>query len=80
MQQLCIEFEQGPMTCEHRQSVPEIGRVWCGLHGVWTACGMPICGEIAGCAYDEPDNSQEACARRLQWLRDHKGQGSNNDA
>lgn len=80
MEQLCIEFEQGPLSCEHRHFVPIVGRVWCDLHDVWTLCHVPFCGEMLGCAYDEPDNSQEACARRLQWLRDHKTQGGNDDA
>ena len=82
MKQLAIEFGcQLPLVCEHRHWVPAIDRVWCDKGaGVWTMCGTLLCGEIVGCAYDEPDNSPEACARRVEWLRDHKAQGGNVDA
>ena len=71
--QLDLLLEPGPLSCEHRHYNETINRVWCSKGaGVWTACGLPFCGELAGCAYEEPDNSPEACQRRLEWLRTHK--------
>lgn len=69
-EQLAIDFgHDKALVCSHRHHVKAVDRVWCDLHNVWTACGMPLCGELAGCAYDEPDNGKEACARRLEWLK-----------
>lgn len=77
-EQLAIDFgREKALVCGHRHYDTTIARVWCDLHDVWTACGLPICGEVAGCTYEEPDNSPEACARRVEWLRDHKTQGGN---
>lgn len=72
MDQMQLVFEPWPLCCEHRRYEPSVQRVWCGLHEVWTACGQPFYGGLAPCAYDEPDNSEEARKRRLEWLREHK--------
>lgn len=81
MEQLAINFgQEKALVCEHRRWVESLGRVWCARHDVWTLCHVPFCGELLGCAYDEPDNSPEACARRVRWLQDHKTQGGNVDA
>lgn len=75
MEQLALDLwatTTGPLACEHRHLSETINRVWCSKGaGFWTTCGLPFCGELAGCAYEEPDNSPEACQRRLVWLRTH---------
>lgn len=72
MEQLAIDFKQEKaFVCGHRHYDSGIAHVWCDLHEVWTNCGLPLCGEVVGCAYDEPDNSLEARARRVAWLKAH---------
>lgn len=36
-----------------------------------TICSRGVFGEPPRCAYEEPDNSEAACSRRLEWLREH---------
>lgn len=38
-------------------------------------CSRGVFGEPPKCAYSEPDNSDAACQRRLEWM---KRNGSNN--
>lgn len=65
-----------PMTCPLGTYYPEIDRVLCTRNGkVWTNCRASLCGEPPMCAYDEPDNSPEAVARRLEWMKHEKGTG-----
>jgi hypothetical protein len=70
--QLDLTFD-GPamLRCEHRHYMPEVKRVWCERGHLWTACGLPFCGALAGCAYEVPDNSPGAMARRLAWIKEH---------
>jgi hypothetical protein len=71
MEQLALDLDQTPakaLLCEHRHYKAAIDRVWCDKGaGFYTMCGLPFCGELAGCAYDEPDNSPEAMERRRAW-------------
>lgn len=45
----------------------------CTRGGKWTAviCSRGVFGEPPKCAYSEPDNSDAACKRRLEWMREH---------
>lgn len=45
----------------------------CIRNGAPTAviCSRSVFGEPPRCAYDEPDNSEAARKRRLEWLREH---------
>lgn len=45
----------------------------CMRNGTSTAviCSRGVFGEPPRCAYEEPDNSEAACSRRLEWLREH---------
>lgn len=63
-----------PSTCQHREDVPSIGRVLCHKDGmeIYTNCTSGLCGEPPRCVWDEPDNSPEAVARRLKWVKEHK--------
>lgn len=65
-----------PPTCTHRKWHDDIGHAFCELHRAWTNCGTSQCGETVGCVYVEPDNSPEACRRRLAWLTEHGGKAS----
>ena len=63
-----------PLTCQHRQYVESIDRTICRKDGriTYTTCHRGLCGEKPHCVWDEPDNSPEAMARRLEWMRTHK--------
>ena len=45
----------------------------CMRNGTSTAviCSRCVFGEPPRCAYDEPDNSEAACSRRLEWIGEH---------
>ena len=62
--------------CPHCHYVEGIGHVWCDRTNgvVWTDCGLPFYGEFAPCSYAPIDNSPEACARRVKWFQDHRGE------
>lgn len=63
-------FDRDPMTCGHAARSLDDGRVLCALHGeVWTNCRESVCGEEPQCAWEPADNSREAVARRLEWMK-----------
>lgn len=41
-----------------------------GGNKTFTICSRGVFGEPPRCAYDEPDNSEAACSRRLEWMKD----------
>ena len=59
-----------PAFCEHNAG-EFFGKVKCirGGHVVWTECTSEHWGEPPRCFLVEPDNSPEACARRLNYIR-----------
>ena len=61
-----------PRTCPHRADFALQG-VWrCMAHdGTFVSCGVGHFGEPPMCSYEEPDNSPEAVARRLEWMMEH---------
>lgn len=72
MQQLTLAIDDrtDPMTCPHRAdfALPDTWR--CMAHdGTFVHCGVGHFGEPPTCSYEEPDNSTEAVARRLEWMR-----------
>lgn len=66
------EGEMDPLRCPHvtERGVIE-GKVYCGLHDAWVECQESHWGEPPRCAWDEPDNSDEAKARRVAWVREN---------
>lgn len=67
-----------PSTCQHREDVPSIDKAICHRDGkeTYTTCHKGICGDPPQCVWDEPDNSPEAVARRLEWMKGHERKGA----
>ena len=63
-----------PETCQYREDVTNIDRVLCHRNGTdtYVECHKSFCGEPPHCSWDEPDNSPDACAKRLEWMKNHK--------
>lgn len=61
-----------PLTCIFAKRGTLQGKTFCSLHNTWTECGEEHWGEPPMCAYDEPDNSPEACARRIAWSEENE--------
>ncbi len=60
-----------PLRCPHVTERGKVeGKAFCGLHDTWVECQTVHWGEPPMCAYDEPDNGPEACARRRAWRED----------
>ena len=61
--------EADPLACPHAEPRPEIGKTLCGKDGreTFVECQASHWGEPPRCAWEEPDNSPEACVRRLEW-------------
>lgn len=51
------------------------GRDVCTKNGGRTCviCSVGLFGDPPQCAWDELDNSKEACARRVAWAKEHEG-------
>ena len=60
----------GPLTCPHTGARVD-DHVLCMERGTWVECQTSHWGEPPMCAYEEPDNSDEAKARRVKWIREH---------
>ena len=60
-----------PSLCEHNQG-EFFGKTKCMRNGhlVWTECTKEHWGETPRCSFLEPDNSPEACERRLGWIKE----------
>lgn len=68
---LDIDTRTDPLTCPHCAdfALPDTWR--CMAHdGTFVSCGIGHFGEPPTCSYEEPDNSPEAVARRLEWMRE----------
>lgn len=62
-----------PLTCKFASPAERIdGHVLCVEHNCFVECQTPHWGEPPMCAYEEPDNSDEAKAWRVAWMREHK--------
>lgn len=59
-----------PLLCEFNSGGFD-NKVRCTKGGrvVWTECTSSHWGEPPTCILIEPDNSKEACARRLEYLK-----------
>ncbi len=60
-----------PLTCPHATEVRVDSHILCSLHNCWVDCQSPHWGEPPMCAYDEPDNDDEAMRARLEWLSEY---------
>lgn len=61
------------LRCPHVTERGKVkGKVYCGLHDAWVECQSSHWGEPSMCAWDEPDNSDEARARRVAWMRENE--------
>jgi hypothetical protein len=63
--------------CPHGTYHEDIDRVACTKTSgiIWVGCHAGLCGDAPHCIYDPLDNSDEACARRLAWMKEHEKQG-----
>lgn len=83
--QLALDLEAAsetdPLTCPWRRPVPSIARDVCTKDGreVYTQCSTGLWGEPPRCTLREPDNSPEACARRLAWAEAHPRTSANEE-
>lgn len=66
-----------PLACPHATDERVDHHILCALHNAWVDCQVSHFGEPPACAYEEPDNGDEAAEARLEWLRSHKD--TNND-
>ena len=39
---------------------------------IYTCCNKWVCGEPPRCVWEEPDNSDAAKARRLEWMKSNR--------
>jgi hypothetical protein len=76
MQQLALDLFSDhidPITCPHRGGFAIAGVSRCWAHeGTFTNCTKSICGQPPTCCYTPLDNSAEAKARRLEWMKRNK--------
>lgn len=59
-----------PLTCPHATDTRVDSHILCALHNCWVDCQVGHFGEPPMCAYEEPDNSDEAMERRLRWIKE----------
>lgn len=59
-----------PLTCIFAGPKRVDNHIFCAAHECWTECQTSHWGEPPMCAYNEPDNSPEACERRKAWRND----------
>ena len=61
---------RNPLTCPHATERRIDSHVLCDLRETptWVTCQTGLCGEPPACAFEEPDNSPEAVARRLAFM------------
>lgn len=61
-----------PLTCIFASQTKRVdSHVYCVEHNCWVECQTSHWGEPPRCAYEEPDNSPEAMARRVAWSKEH---------
>lgn len=65
-------FDATGAACVHHGGM-SCGRDICMRNGgkVYTICSVGAFGGAPRCAWDESDNSDAECARRLLWLREN---------
>lgn len=71
MTQLSLALDDlppNPLTCQHATNERVGIHLFCALHETWVECQTSHWGEPPMCAYEEPDNSEEAMRARLEWL------------
>lgn len=68
------EPKRNPLICEHWHKPFYEGSLNCCTKTgdiVVTGCDRSLCGEPPHCVYEPKDNSPEARARRVQWMKEH---------
>ena len=67
---MCNEYPD-PRNCPHKTGMRVGDHYECAYGGrpVWVNCGTSFCGEPPICRFAPLDNSHEAMARRVEWLR-----------
>jgi hypothetical protein len=63
-----------PITCPHAQPLLDLPKIVFCHHpdgGWYTNCQKSVCGQEPQCALEKPDNSPQAVARRLEWMREN---------
>ena len=73
---LDLQDRTDPLTCPHRADF-DMPNTWrCMAHdGTFVHCAVGKYGEPPMCYFEPIDNSAEAVARRLEWMRRHKKGG-----
>jgi hypothetical protein len=66
-----FEPDTDPLACQH-VGQRDGQHNWCSRGEFWTSCTVGHFGEKPRCALDPPDNSPQACARRVAWFKEHK--------
>lgn len=59
-----------PLACPHATDERVDHHILCALHNTWVDCQTSHFGEPPMCAYEEPDNSEDAMRARLEWLHE----------
>jgi hypothetical protein len=61
-------------SCQYGTYSESVDRMRCTKSGalVYTDCHKGIAGDPPKCAYEEIDNSDEAVARRLEWMEGNR--------
>ena len=73
---LDLQDRADPPTCPHRMPTGLDGISQCAAHDMtYVGCMKSVCGEPPRCSYEPIDNSAEAVARRLEWMRRHERKG-----
>lgn len=61
-----------PLACIFASPTERVDdHVLCVEHNCFVDCQCTHWGEPPMCAYEEPDNSDEAKARRVAWMREN---------
>lgn len=70
------EDRPGAFSADPDQCICDAGRVGintlCSLAGVWVNCRRMGCYTMSDGSYAKPDNSPEACARRLEMMKEER--------
>ena len=73
---LDLQDSTDPLTCQHRIPTGLSGISQCAAHDMtFVDCMKSVCGEPPKCCYEPLDNSAEAVARRLEWMKSHERKG-----
>ncbi len=74
-----LDDKQNPLECPYDTGERFENHLVCNRNGhrVWVNCQTSVCGEPPMCVWEEPDNSPEAKARRVEWMKRHERTNQN---